>query len=240
MRWLSSPKVRLALIVNGLYFISLFTPLSRHGRPHLFAHTYKPFSNGAAPVTLPDYVPLPPPSTPSQATSYENGGLIHVTLNKNLTLVRRPGRLLQLALFFHARTEPPEEPEAVDFSFNLYTDVENSCPDKCPLNIIADDMTLAPAYTRSGASPHSDSLSRSTPRDYATQSEVDQMLASNFLDIVNTSVSYEQFLEILSAKRVIVRLGPDWVELTADEIEALRDMHRRLPQPTPFDDADSE
>ena len=32
MHWLSSPKVRLALIVNGLYFISLFTPTERYAR----------------------------------------------------------------------------------------------------------------------------------------------------------------------------------------------------------------
>ena len=37
MSWLSSPKVRLALIVNGLYFISLFTPTTPYTRPRLFA-----------------------------------------------------------------------------------------------------------------------------------------------------------------------------------------------------------
>ena len=43
---------------------------------------------------------------------------------------------------------------------------------------------------------------------------------------------------MISAKRVVVRLGPDRVELTADQIEALRDMHRCLPQPPAPGDSD--
>jgi hypothetical protein len=229
MCWLSSSKVRLGLIVNGLYFISLFTPSPEHGRRHLFAHMSPQSSERAAPVALPDHFPLPPPAAPSYASAYENDGLLHVSLTKNLMLVRRPDRVLQLALFFHARTNPPREPDSVDFSFSLYTDEEHTYPNDCPFTIIADDMTLSPAYVRSGAVPHSSSLSSSTQRDPATQSEVEQMIDSKFLDMVSMSISYEQFVEITSAKRVIIRLGPDWVELSPDQLEAMRDMHRRLP-----------
>jgi hypothetical protein len=149
-------------------------------------------------------------------------------LTKNLTLVRRPGRVLQLALFFHASTNPPEEPDSVDLSFTLYTDEENSCPEKCPLTIVADNLSLSPAYVRSGATSHASGLSPGTKRERGSQSEVEQMSESKFLDLVSTNISYAQFVEIIGAKRVIVRLGTDWVELPPDQIEALRDMNRHL------------
>src|SRR5215210_4299823 len=98
MNWLSSPKVRLGLIVNGLYFISLFTPATPHNRPRLFAHTREPVvvvsdSMVAAPAP-PAYVPFAPPAPRSRAAAYESGRLLHVSLDNDLRLVSRPGRAL--------------------------------------------------------------------------------------------------------------------------------------------------
>jgi hypothetical protein len=56
---------------------------------------------------------------------------------------------------------------------------------------------------------------------------------------LSTRISYEGFTNMTSAKRIIVRLGPDRVELTADQIESLRDMHRRIPKMPPPDNSDS-
>jgi hypothetical protein len=90
MYWISNPKVRLGLIVNGLYFISLFTPTPQHGRPHLFAHTSE--RHGDYAVTVQPDVTLQPPSASSPASAYESGGLLHVSLTRDMTLVKRPDR----------------------------------------------------------------------------------------------------------------------------------------------------
>jgi hypothetical protein len=232
MHWLSNPKVKLALLVNGLYFLSFYTPSSPHNaRPHFFAQAREEVSRRRAPVGLPDYVPLPPPSAPGRAAAYESGGMLHVSLSKDLTLVKRPGRTLLLSPSFSAPAYPPGEPEFVRFNFILYSD-EETCPADCPLTITADGETLwtiakaeDPRFNTYGwrreRVPHSSSKLQ--------DGRVVETLAAESFDAV---LFYETFIDMLSAKRVIIGLGPDRVELTADQIEALREMHRRLPQPS--------
>src|ERR1044072_4211322 len=68
MCWLSNPKVRLALIVNGLYFISLLPPATPHPRPRFFARGGERPDARVAPKTPPSHAPLAPPmSAPSKA-----------------------------------------------------------------------------------------------------------------------------------------------------------------------------
>lgn len=242
MSWLSSPKVRLALIVNGLYFISLFTPASHHSRPHLFAHAREMRAEREATSAQPEYapppgyIPLPPTSAPSHATAYQSGGQLHVSLSKDLTLVKRPGRTLLLSPSFNAPLNPSGEPDAVRLNFIIYSDKE-ACPGDCPLTINADGSTVWTSYSH-GNSPGWQRERERVP--HTSEKLADgQVVETMGGESLSTMMSYKEFIDMISAKRVIIRLGPDWVELTADQIEALRDMHRRLPQPPPPDDSDS-
>lgn len=231
MSWLSSPKVRLALIVNGLYFISIFTPTMPHMRPRFFAHARE--SRGGD-------RPLAPPNAADRASASESGGLLRVSLNNDLMLVKRPERRLVLSAWFSAPTSPPAEPKSVHLNFILFTTSdEASCPGDCPLTIKADEEVLWPKRSAVDREDHSygwkrESVPHSSDR-LADGSVVETMAAESF----SAEVPYDTFLDIISAKRVVVRLGPDWVELTNDQIEALRDMHRRL-SPPPLDDSNSD
>ena len=234
MSWLSSPKVRLALIVNGLYFISIFTPPTPHTRPRLFAHARA--TREARPASLLPQYDIPPasPYKLSRASAFESGGLLHVSLNQDLTLDERPGRTLLLSPTFSARINPAAEPTFVNFNFFLYSGKE-TCPDDCPLTITADGVTVWTSYS------HGDSPGwqrKLVP--HSTEMLLDGgVVETTGAESLSTQVSYEGFIQMLSAKRVIVRLGPSWVELNYDQLEALRDMHRRLTQPPPPGDSDS-
>ena len=234
MSWLSSPKVRLALIVNGLYFISLFTPAARHGRPHLFARARATPAAREVSTVQPDPALFPPPAAPSRASAFESGGLLHVSLNKDMTLVQRPGRTVLLSSSFIAPTNPSAEPDSVVLNFIVYSDKE-TCPDACPLTINADGVTVWTSYA------HGDSPGWRRERvPYSSTKHADgQVIETMAAESLSTRMSYKAFLDMISARHVVVRLGPDWVELAAYQTEALRDMHRLLPQPPPPDDSDS-
>lgn len=239
MYLLSSPKVRLALIVNGLYFISLFTPTSRHGRPHLFTHEREMRAEHPAQFVLPpDYVPLPPPSAPRRATAFESGGRIHVSLNDDLTLVKKPGRTLTLSPSFSARTQPQEEPGWVLLRFTLFSN-QGTYPDDCLLAITADGAPVWPELARSDRRWPSTAWTRESVPHSSTKLPDGQVMETLAAESLSMELPYELFLKMISAKQVRIILGPDRVELTADQIEALRDMHRRLPQPPPPDDTTS-
>ena len=229
MRCLSSPKVRLALIVNGLYFISLVTPTTPHTRPRLFAHAREPWNKSASPsAPQPDHVPPAPPIAAYRASAYESGGLLHVSLTKDVTLVQRPGRKVLFSPSFSAPTRPPAEPDSVLLNFIIHAG-EQTCPNDCPLTITADGVTVWTSYS------HGDSPGWQRERVPYSSAKLDdgRVVETLAAESLSTRMSYGAFINMISAKRVIVRLGPDWIELTADQIEALRDMHRRLPQPPP-------
>lgn len=231
MKWLSKPKVKLALYVNGLYFLSFYAPLSPPDTPpRFFAHAREKVARRAAPAGQPDYVPLPPPAPPSRAAAYESGGMLHVSLSKDLTLVKRPGRTLLLSPFFSARAYPPDAPDFVRLKFILYADKE-TCPTHCPLTITADGVTMLPLTAADD--PRFNVWRRESLPRSSSKLEDGRVVETVAAESFTAEMSYETFLDMISAKRVIVRLGPDKVELTADQIEALRDMHRRLPQPPP-------
>jgi hypothetical protein len=233
MSWLSNPKVKLALYVNGLYFLSFYMPPSPHkDRPHFFAQAREQAARRPAPAGLPDYVPLPPPSAPSRATAYESGGLLHVSLSKDLTLVKRRGRTLLLSPSFSARSYPPNEPDFVRLNFIVYADKE-TCPGDCPLTITADGATLWPFTEAPDPRFNTYTLRRESVPHSSSRLEDGGVVETLAAESFTAEMFYETFLDMISAKRIIVRLGPDRVELTADQIEALRDMHRRLPQPPP-------
>lgn len=234
MGWFSNPKVKLALFVNGLYLLSFYAPLSpRDARPHFFAQAREKVAvRPAPPARLPDYAPLPPPSAPSRATAYESGGMRYVSLTKDLTLVKRPGRTLLLSPSFSARTYPSDGPNFIRLSFIVYADKE-TCPDDCPLIITADGATLWPSTEAPDPRFDTQSWKRDKIPHSSSKMEDGSVVETVAAEYFSAEMLYETFLDMVSAKRVIIRLGPDRVELTADQIEALRDMHRRLPQPPP-------
>lgn len=233
MHWLSKPKVKLALFVNALYLLTFFTPPSPpNKRRHLLAHTRRPSVVRHAPAGLPEYVPLPPPSAPSRAASYESSGMLHVSLSKDLTLVKRPGRELLLSPFFSVRPYPSEEPESVRLRFILFSD-KGTCPGDCPLTIVADGETLWPVGEPADPRFNAYGWRRGNVPHTSSTREDGLVIETKAAESFEVQIPYDVFIRIISARRVIVRLGPYRVELTAEQVEALRDMHRRLPQPPP-------
>jgi hypothetical protein len=240
MSWLSSPKVRLALIVNGLYFISLFTPTARHGRPDFFARARATQAGRSVPTVQPDPAMFPPPSGPSRTSAFESGGHLHVSLNDDLTLVNRPGHKLVLSPSFDASAYPPAEPKSVLFNFILYTNADaETCPGSCPLTIKADAEVVWPERFAIDPSGHSYSWKRESVPHSSDKLEDGGVVETMGAELFSAEIPYDTFLDIISARSVVVRLGPDWVELSTEQMEALRDMHRRLPRQSPPDDTKS-
>ena len=222
MRWLSSPKVRLALIVNGLYFISLLTPPAAPTRPRLFARAdgYHGSSKRAPVVAT-----LPPPSAPSKATTYvaKQFDQLDVYLTDDLTLVSRPGHRLMLSPTFTTRASKPEPPDSVLLRFISFSD-ERTLSNTTPLIIIADGK---------------DKFEERVHLWYGGNA-VPQIDGGQVVEGVGVELPYDVFVEVSRAKEVIVELGPDRVRLAAEQIEALQDMHRRLAaQQLPPDEADT-
>ena len=234
MSWLSSPKVRLALIVNGLYFISLFTPTAQHGRPDFFARARATRAERSVPTVQADPAMFPPPSAQSRASASESGGHLHVSLNDDLTLVDRPGHKLVLSPSFNASAYPPAEPKSVLLNFILYTNADAlTCPGSCPLAIKADAEVVWPERSAIDPGGHSYSWKRESVPHSSDRLEDGRVVESMAAESFSAEIPYGKFLDIISARRVVVRLGADWVELNTEQLEALRDMHRRLPRQSP-------
>src|ERR1044071_3649191 len=120
MRCLSSPKVRLALIVNGLYFISLVMPTTPHSRPRFFARMRERADARVSTKTPPAYAPLAPPApaTSKAAVNYVEGhDQLDVYLTNDLTLVRKPGHVLTLSPTFTTRMSAPGQPDSILLRF---------------------------------------------------------------------------------------------------------------------------
>jgi hypothetical protein len=220
MNWIYNHKVRLALIVNGLYFISLFTPAQPHTRPRaFFGHPYGSRAESRRP---PVYAPPPPPSGPSKAaTQYsKETDVLEVYLSNDLTLIRKPGHTLLLSPTFNTKVRTHEQPATVLLRFVSFSQIQQYY-DTTPLVITTDgeymwDDTEPALY--GAAHAH-------TGRHSVTVEDGGQVV-----ETVGVSIPYDLFIEIISGRQVIVQLGDDSVELTAEQIETLRDMHRRLPQ----------
>lgn len=217
MHWLSNPKVRLALIVNGIYFISLVTPTPPRAPSRLFA---RPFENGGAlpaPRRTPVFVNLPPPSGPSKAATWVSKGFdqLDVYLANDLTLVQRPDYRLVLSPAFTTKASNPETPDTVLLRFLSYTH------GMVPAN------TSSVTITADGKYVWDEGLARrynaDSPPGSATGGEAGEVLVTRSIN-----VPYAVFAEIISARKVVIQYGLDRVELTAEQFEALRDMHRRL------------
>jgi hypothetical protein len=226
MQLLSSPKVRLALIVNGLYFISLVMPTTPHTRPRLFARAGERLDARAPKKTTPAYTPLAPPSAeaPKAAVNYvKDFDQLDVFLSHDLTLVRLPGHTLLLSPTFTTKMSAPEQPRSVLLRFVSYSQ-QQALDAYAPFVITADgtEVWRSGEGATGGAAPYGARPLHSVASDEA----------GRVIETFGQEIPYDLFLDVISARRVIVELGDDRVELNADQVEALRDMHRRLPQPS--------
>lgn len=221
-----SPKVRLALIVNGLYFISAFTPATApRMRPRLFASAAEHRAALMSTKTPPTYAPLAPPmsvTSKAMTNSLKEFDQLDVYLTNDLTLVSQPGHTLLLSPTFTTRISVPEQPPSVLMRFVSFSK-EQVYTDTTPLKISTNgrykwddsaDMNEAYRTSRTNMGRHSVTV------------DEDGRVA----ETVGVELPYETFLEIISGRQIIIELGRDTVELNADQLEALRDMHRRLPQ----------
>lgn len=216
MSLLSNPKVRLGLIVNGLYFISLFTPATPHTRPRLFRHAHENEEAGAA-SKLPPLPPMPaPPSAPSKATTSvaKDFDQLDVYLTNDLTLVDRPGHRLLLSPTFTTTASKPEPPDSVLLRFISSSD-ERMFSDYTPFNLTADGEAKLDERTHFWYGGDVALVGHGRP----------------VVEGVGVELPYDVFVEIGNARQVIVQLGPDRVQLSTQQIEALRDMHRRVSHP---------
>lgn len=221
MEWLYNPKVKVGLFVNlAFVMFTLFSPLA--GSPA------SGVGGCLATVDDPPPVPYAPPTMPGSAATTESDGLLNVFLTKDLILVKRPERSLVLSPSFTTRARTPEPPSAVTLRFTLFSDDEASCPGACMLVVNADG-------TRVWESAASGTFSTGWTREEIPGSavkladgRVDETLAA---EVFTTEIPYETFVKIVGARRVVLSLGPDKVELNRDQIEAMRDMHRRVSPP---------
>lgn len=216
MRWFYNPKVRLALIVNGLYLISLFTPSPPYTRSRGFERRAARWSSKSKPV----YAPLPAATGPTKAaTNYDqNADHLDVYLERDLTLVSRPGHILLLSPTFTAKVRNPEPPGSVILRFVAFSQTQ-FFDNNSPMVITADGVEV----WRYGTSGTVDE----TPSNAKVLHSITYNDNGQANETVGHEIPYEVFFEIISARRVTICLGPDCVELTADQLEALRDMHRR-------------
>src|SRR5215212_10713034 len=115
MEWLFKPKVQLGLLVNFAFVMfTLVSSLAGSPTPERW-HPAATYDAPAIP-----YAPLPPPATLSIATVTESGGLLNVSLNNDLTLVKKTGRTLLLSPSFTMSGRAAGQPSAVTLRFTIF------------------------------------------------------------------------------------------------------------------------
>lgn len=221
MEWFFKPKVQLGLFVN-LIFI-MFTLVSSAAGVHTYDYRdanveplYRPNNR------TPPSIVLPPPTGPSKAASYldKTTGELNIYLDNDLDLIRRPGFLLLLSPTFTVRSTG-EAPRSVLLRFVSFSGAQYfSYDDK--LTLTADGRQVWPA---DGGEPWPGWSEDKVP--HSTTIGGDGRVVEN----VGKEIPYEVFAEVISAKHVSLQLGPEETVLTAAQLGALRDMHRRLSQP---------
>jgi hypothetical protein len=224
--WLSNPRVRLALLFNGLYFLSLYAPAD-HARWPQRPHAYEHFG-ADAPRRPPVYVPLPPSTTPTRATSHrdERTGELNVYLQKDLSLTGSRGRRLLLSPTFAVR-KGDGSPESVLLRFISFSDAP-LLSDGAGFVISADGRQVWPAVDQDGEPLWEGWAEEKVP---PSTTPVEN---GGVVENVGKTIPYEVFAEVIRAKRVVLSLGPHLVELNAEQLEALRDLHRYTTQPPEY------
>jgi hypothetical protein len=225
MDWFFKPKVQLGLFVNFAFVVFTLVSSTAFQRTH-GDRQFVTFESDSAAIP---YAQLPPPSGPSRANSFTSGGRIYVSLNNDLTLIKRPGLTLTLYPVFNTRSEPLTDLSPVRLTFARFSNGQ-TCPGDCPLVINTDGVRVWPRAARNDIRPPSTNWTReSVPHSSRVLSD-GNVLETLAAETLSTEIPYDVFVEVVSARRVTIKLGDDSVELSAEKLEALRDMYRQLAQ----------
>lgn len=219
--WLSNSKVRLGVLVNGLYLLSLFLPSQSQvgGRPYVHTYERPTFEASERPRGIPPaVVSLPTPTGPTKATSYRDKGSKStiVYLEKDLTLLETRGRQLLLSPSFTVR--PDGSPDSVLLHFVSYSRRHALSTDN-RLSITADGRKVWPGYSSDDGMVWKGWREESVP-PFVTETE------GGVMENLGKTIPYEVFAKAVGAKTVVLSLGPHTLKLKAEQLEALRDMHR--------------
>ena len=225
MHWLSSPKVRLGLVVNILYVLSLIAATPPHTRARYFARTYERPAERLRAKGAPEFAPLPPMTKPLEAESHywKASDQLDVYLTRELLLVRRYDHTLLLSPSLTTKTANPERPRAVLLHFTSFSH-EQTYDKNSPFVITADGVAL----WRYGSYGPGDATLTYSNVLYSAALDGDKQV----VETVGHEIPYDVFEQLVRARRVVFELGPDSFALTAEQLGALRDMRRFVP-PTP-------
>lgn len=225
MEWFYKPKVQFGIWVNLVFVLfTLASPAPRVRHPD-YGDDYS-VSPAASPAAVPY---APPPAPPNKVSVVDAGGRINVFLNSDLTLVRKPGHTLVFAPTITFDTSYPDAPPAkVVLRFTIFSQEKEACPGSCLLVVNADGERVVESAAGGASAPEwtHEKVPASTMR--LPSGEVAETLASETL---STQISYQKFIDIISARRVVMSLGADRVELTGDQMESLRELYHRLAPP---------
>jgi hypothetical protein len=225
MQWLSSPRVRLGLVVNGLYFLSLFSPPPPPARAGLYARANERPAGRLRSSGAPAYAPLPPQSGPLKVETHHWPGSdrLDVYLTGELLLVRRRGHTLllspTLARPFNSEQTPPVLLHFSSFAHEQLYDRDS------PFVVTADGVELWRHGSRGpgdATPPHARAL-------HTAALDGDGQV----VETLGHELPPDIFLQLTSARRVTFELGADNVELSPEQLNALRDMGRHLRRTTP-------
>lgn len=227
MRWLSNPRVRLGLLVNGLYLLSLLAPSPPPTRA-LSAGSLAPSPYPSARLTAvapPDYAPLPPQTRPLKAETHywKESDQLDVYLSRELTLVRRRGHTLLLSPTFTTKVLSAERPRTVLLYFSAFSHEQLFDRDS-PFVITADGAELW-RYGRRGPGDE-------TPAGAKVLHSAALDGDGQVVETLGHEIPYDLFARLVGAREVVFELGPDTVRLTPEQSGALLDMHVRLLQQT--------
>jgi hypothetical protein len=219
--WLSSSKVRLGLLVNGLYLLSLILPSPSQigGRSYVRTYARPTFEASGMPAKMPPVVvSLPKPTGPTKATSHRDkgSGSVTVYLGKDLTLLETPGSRLLLSPTF--TVQPDGSPDSVLLHFLSYSSEDVLATDNM-LSINADGRQVWPAYSSDDGMVWKGWREDLVP-PFVTETE------GGVVENVGKTIPYNVFAKAIGAKTVVLSLGPHVLKLKAEQLEALRDMHR--------------
>ncbi len=228
MHWLSNPRVRLGLLVNGLYLLSLFIPTQQPTQARRYSYPYEERAERRlrSPFTVPAYAPLPTLKVPLKAESHywKESDQLDIYLTRELILVRQQGHTLLLSPTFTTRTLVPEQPRSVLLYFTSFSHEQFYDKDS-PFVVMADGTAL---WRYGWRAPGDETPSNRKAMHSAALDGDGQVV-----ETLGHEIPYDIFARITRAKHVTIELGPDRVELTPEQLEALRDMNRRLPQIPP-------
>ena len=224
--WLSSSKVRLGLLINGLYFISLAFPSSPppYARARTSAHTYEKRAERLRSKKAPAYAPLTTTTVSGLSVAethyWREQDQLDVYLTNDLTLVRRRGHTLLLSPTYATKVLKPGRPHSVLLRFVSFSH-EQFFDRNSPFVITADGVER----WRYGARGPGDETPWNAKALYSAAFDDNGQV----VETLGHELPYDIFVQVVGARRVMIELGDDMVELTPQQMESLRDMHRHLP-----------